>query len=137
MKEKNESFFFEGNNNQGILLCHGLTGSPKNMLELGKYLNKLGYTVSCPQYKGHGSESKKFLQTNVDMWFKDIVDEVDNLKEKVNGIYVMGLSMGGSFAIKVAQIYDVKALVTMNAPLIGLPLKEEFTKLNYESDDEE
>ncbi len=38
----------------------------------------------------------------------------------------MGLSMGGTFAVKIAETYDILGIVTMNAPLIGMPLKEKF-----------
>ena len=58
---KNNPFFLEGKNNQGVLLCHTLAGDPSQMLELGKMLNKNGYTVSCPLYKGHGGSYEDII----------------------------------------------------------------------------
>ncbi len=131
--EQQGSFYFEGINNLGILICHGLTRSPDEMRELGKYLNNLGYTVSCPQYRGHGTEESEFLNTGVEMWFEDTENAFLELESKVKGIYVMGLSMGGTFVVRLAQTYDILGLVTMNAPLIGFPLKEEYEKLKEKS----
>jgi len=119
-------FYFKGSNNLGILLCHGFTGSPDEMKELGRYLNKLGYTVSCPEYSGHGIDEANFLETDVHDWYKELNSAYDELEREVDGIYVMGLSMGGSFTVKIAEEREILGLVTMNAPIIALPLKEEF-----------
>jgi len=127
------SFYFQGNNNLGVLLCHGLTGAPDEMRELGEYLNNIGYTVSCPQYRGHGIDSDNFLNTSVDMWYEDLENAFLELTKKVNGVYVMGLSMGGAFTVRIAENHKILGLVTMNAPLIGLPLKERFEKMISET----
>ncbi len=37
-------FFFEGGRS-GVLLIHGLTGTPREMKMLGKGLNRAGFTV--------------------------------------------------------------------------------------------
>jgi carboxylesterase len=127
------SFYFQGNNNLGVLLCHGLTGAPDEMRELGEHLNNIGYTVSCPQYSGHGMDSDNFLNTSVDMWYEDLENAFLELSKKVNGVYIMGLSMGGTFTVRIAENHEILGLVTMNAPLIGLPLKERFEKMISET----
>jgi len=125
-------FYFEGTNTLGVLLCHGLTGAPDEMKELGEHLNKIGYTVSCPQYRGHGMDSDNFLNTSVEMWYEDLENAFLELSSKVKGVYVIGLSMGGAFTVKIAEEHNILGLITMNAPLIGLPLKERFEKLDSE-----
>jgi len=135
MNEREGKFYFKGANNLGILLCHGFTGSPDEMKELGRYLNKLGYTVSCPEYSGHGTNENKFFETDVHVWYSELESAFDELKKEVDGVYVIGLSMGGSFSAKLAEEREVQGLVTMNAPVIGLPLKEEFDDIvntNYD-----
>ena len=47
---KAESFFLEGKNNLGILLCHTLAGDPSQMTELGKKLNRLAHTNQIQLY---------------------------------------------------------------------------------------
>ncbi len=129
MDNMTESFYFKGTSNLGVLLCHGLTGAPKEMKELGKALNKEGYTVKCIEYSGHGSDKANFLNTNVKQWYKDLQNALNELKSEVKGIYVMGLSMGGTFTVKIAEDYDVLGVVTMNAPLISMPLKERLDSI--------
>ncbi|MBN2604761.1 MAG: alpha/beta fold hydrolase [Bacilli bacterium] len=132
---KDTSFYLEGTNHTGVLLCHGLGGTPSQMKELGIYLNKLGYTVSCPKYRGHGYTIDELVTTNVSEWYDDLVSGLVELQENTNGFYVMGISMGGSFAVKVAQYYDVLGLVTFNAPLIGFPLQEDILSMKSQRSD--
>ena len=137
MVKQQGSFYFEGSNDLGILLCPGLTRSPDDLREMGHYLNKLDYSVSCIQYRGHGTDSNEFNNTNVTMWYEDTESAFLELKNKVRGIYVLGHSMGGTFTVKLAQNHDVLGLVTLNAPLIGFPLKETYEKLEEETDNYE
>jgi carboxylesterase len=47
-------FLLEGGST-GILLIHGFTGSPPEMLLVGDYLNERDLTVSGPLLPGHGT----------------------------------------------------------------------------------
>ena len=135
MIKDNGNFHLAGYKDLGVLILHGLTGQIDEMRELARFLHDLGYSILIPQYRGHGTHSSEFLNTGVDMWYEDAKNGFEELSSHVSGVYVMGLSMGGSFSVKIAQSYPVKGLVTMNAPLVGLPLKEEFDVLNEANDD--
>ena len=52
--------FFQGGD-KAILLIHGYTGSPREMLWLGTQLHKAGYTVSIPRLPGHGTNKEDFI----------------------------------------------------------------------------
>jgi len=136
MEKEQGSFYLEGSSDFGILLCHGLTSSPNFLREIGIYLNNLGYTVSCPQYSGHGTDSTEFLNTEAVQWYKDCENALNELINKVKGIYLLGHSMGGTIAAKLAQNHNVLGLVTINAPLIGFPLKETYEELKKKVDDQ-
>ena len=41
----------------GVLLLHGLCGTPAEMRFVAMGLARAGYTVHCPQLAGHGSEN--------------------------------------------------------------------------------
>ncbi len=129
MENKKANIYLKGKNDLGILICHGLKGYPKQMEELSNYVNNLGYTVSCPQFSGHGTDQKNFSKTTVNDWYKDLEDAFLRLVKEVKGVYVMGLSMGGTFTVRIAETYNILGLVTMNAPLIGMPLKEKFDEM--------
>ena len=121
-----DSFILEGTNNLGVLLCHSLTGSPAQMRDLAKKLNKKGYTVSCPLYDGHGLEFKDVIESDAIKWYQTLETAFDELRTQVEGIYVIGMSIGGSFAVKLATMKDVKGLVTLNAPVIGFDLMSDL-----------
>lgn len=135
---KIDSFLLEGNNNKGVLLCHTLAGSPDEMRELGKKLNKRGYTVSCPLYSGHDKTFEHLITTQVTDWYKDVENAYDELREKVEEIYVVGMSIGGSFTVKIAQRRDVKAIITINAPILGFDIENDvfqFSKSGRTTDE--
>ena len=51
--DKSKPFFFQ-RGKVGVVLVHGFTGSPWEMLPVGEYLAALDITVSCKLLPGHG-----------------------------------------------------------------------------------
>ena len=45
---KDYSFYLQGSEEKGVLLVHGLTGTPSEMRFIGKQLHKMGFTVYAP-----------------------------------------------------------------------------------------
>lgn len=122
---KHDSFFLEGKLSKGVVLCHTLAGSPDQMREIAKQLNKKGYFVSCPLYKGHDLEFNELIKTQVTDWYQDVLTTYDELAKKVEKIYVVGMSIGGTFTVKLAQERDVAAIATINAPIIGFDIEND------------
>ena len=132
----NETFFLEGKNNLGVLLCHSLAGDPSQMKEIGKKLNKQGYSVMCPLYKGHGTDFMAIIKSGVHDWYKSVTDAYDELSKGVRGIYVIGMSIGGSFAVKLAEENDVLGLITLNAPIIGFDVESDVFSFRKNNNNE-
>lgn len=86
--------FFKGGE-QAVLLIHGYTGSPREMLWLGTQLHKAGYTVSIPRLPGHGTNKDDFMASSWKDWLRCVYDEYVNLSEEYATVFVGGLSMGG------------------------------------------
>lgn len=86
--------FFKGGE-QAVLLIHGYTGSPREMLWLGTQLHKAGYTVSIPRLPGHGTNKDDFMASSWKDWLRCVYDEYVNLAEECATVFVGGLSMGG------------------------------------------
>lgn len=86
--------FFQGGD-KAILLIHGYTGSPREMLWLGTQLHEVGYTVSIPRLPGHGTNKEDFIATSWKDWLRRVYDEYLDLSEAYQTVYVGGLSMGG------------------------------------------
>ena len=70
-------------------------------VQLGRFLQRGGYTSYAPQYEGHAAPPEEILQSSPFVWFKDALDGYDYLVEQgYDEIVVAGLSLGGDFALK-------------------------------------
>lgn len=108
-------FFQEGK--RAVLLLHGFTGNSSDVRQLGRFLQKKGYTSYAPQYEGHAAPPEEILKSSPYIWFKDVLDGYDYLVEQgYEEIAVAGLSLGGVFALKLSLNRHVKGIVTMCAP---------------------
>ncbi|MFA6231330.1 MAG: alpha/beta fold hydrolase [Rhodanobacter sp.] len=94
-------FFFEGGRS-GVLLIHGLTGTPMEMRLLGKGLNRAGFTVHGMQLAGHCGNVEDLLATGWHDWYASVEKAADEMLGKVDHLFVGGLSMGALLALKLA-----------------------------------
>jgi carboxylesterase len=94
-------FFFEGGRS-GVLLIHGLTGTPMEMKLLGKGLNRAGFTVHGMQLAGHCGNAEDLLATGWHDWYASVEKAADDMLGKVDHLFVGGLSMGALLALKLA-----------------------------------
>ncbi|MEO6076130.1 MAG: alpha/beta fold hydrolase [Dokdonella sp.] len=94
-------FFFEGGPS-GVLLIHGLTGTPNEMRVLGKGLNNAGFTVYGMQLAGHCGSVDDLLESNAEDWFASVQVAAQWLRERVEDLFVCGLSMGALLALRLA-----------------------------------
>jgi carboxylesterase len=115
---KTNAFFLEGNNGYSVLLCHPLAETPAMMLEFGKKLNKKGYTVSCPLLDGHGKSFFEMIDSDFEKWYENIETEFITLQNTTK-VFVCGMSIGGTLAVKIAEEYTPQGVATINAPVIG------------------
>lgn len=98
---KNAEYFLKGGR-AGILLIHGLTGTPKEMAILARGLNQFGFTVYGMQLAGHCGDEDDLLQTTWQDWYKTVELAANKLRESVDHLFVGGLSMGAILALKYA-----------------------------------
>jgi carboxylesterase len=106
----------------GAVLCHGFTGMPASLLEWGQALATAGLTVRIPRLPGHGT---RWQDANVATW-RDWYDELerafDDVRRRCERTYVMGLSMGGTVALRLAEERgsDIAGVVVVNPSLFTL-----------------
>lgn len=110
-----EPFFLRGGEN-GVLLVHGFTGSPAELLPLGEFLNRAGYTVLCVRLAGHGTNEKDLSRTTCDDWFNSVLDGYAMLKNFCEKIFVVGHSMGSLLSLKLAAVKKIEKLITLSPP---------------------
>lgn len=113
-----EHFFYQGSNNVACLLIHGFTGAPADLRRLGQELNQQGYTVSGPLLPGHGTNPKELAGTSWQDWYKAVEEEYQRLAREYKSVFVLGFSMGGLLAIKLAVNYRVAGLISLSTALI-------------------
>lgn len=98
---KSSEFFLPGGRD-GVLLIHGLTGTPAEMRFVGKGLHRAGYSVLGMQLAGHCGNEDDLLATGRRDWYRSVTEAADRLAGKVDRIFVGGLSMGALLALKLA-----------------------------------
>ncbi|WP_235579150.1 carboxylesterase [Pseudorhodoferax sp. Leaf274] len=90
---------------RGVLLIHGLTGTPNEMRLLAKGLNRAGFTVLAVQLAGHCGSVDDLLDSSWQDWLASARRGADKLCRLTGAqrIVVGGLSMGAVLALALAQ----------------------------------
>jgi carboxylesterase len=110
-----ESFAHDGGTT-GALLCHGFTGSPQSLRPWAEYLAEAGLSVRLPRLPGHGTTWQDLARTRWEDWYAEVDRAFDELQARCGEIFVMGLSMGGCLALRLAELRGgaVSGLVLVN-----------------------
>lgn len=112
-----EPFYFEGNE-IGILVSHGFTGTTHSVKPLGEAYHKAGYTVCGPRLKGHGTHYEDMETSTYQEWIQSVEEGYAWLKERCHTIFVVGLSMGGTLTLYMAENHpEIKGIVSINAAI--------------------
>ena len=121
-----ETFLLKGGAD-GVLLIHGFTGSPAELLLLGNFLNRAGYTVLGVRLAGHGTNELNLMQMTNEDWLNSVLDGYEILSGLCEKIFVVGHSMGGLLTLKLSYLRRVDKMVTLAAPMFidkNLPLND-------------
>ena len=110
-----EPFFLPGNDT-GILLVHGLTGTPKEMRPLGDYLAKKGYTVLGLRLPGHATNIMDLMHIQWQDWLQAVEDGYYQLQSTMRRTFIVGLSMGGILALSAAARLPVAGVAALSTP---------------------
>lgn len=97
------TFLLSGTNRTGILLLHGLTGSPVEMRPLGLGLWRAGFTVSAPLLAGHGADATALCATRWQDWRDSAAQALAELMQQVDSVFVAGICVGGLLGLHLAQ----------------------------------
>lgn len=103
----------------GALLCHGFTGTTQSMRPWAQHLHAAGLSVAAPRLPGHGTRWQDMNKTRWDDWFGELEKAFDDLRSRCGTVFVMGLSMGGTLSLRLAELRreQVAGLVVVNASL--------------------
>jgi carboxylesterase len=103
-------------NEVGILVLHGFTGSPKSMRPWAEALAAEGWTVRLPLLPGHGTTWQDMNLTTWEDWYAEVEKGLRDLQSRCSTVFVMGLSMGGSLTLRLAEQHgdSIAGIVLVN-----------------------
>lgn len=125
------AFALEGSGPDAVLLFHGFTATPNEVLGLGLALQKAGYSVFGPLLAGHGTHPRDLNRVRWQDWAQQAEQCFDDLalrsERKYRRIIVGGESNGGLTALHLAAARPQAAAVLAYAPALRLP----FSRLEH------
>lgn len=122
-----EAFALDGSGPNAVLLFHGFTATPNEVLGLGLALQQAGYSVYGPMLAGHGSHPRELNRTRWQDWTAQAEQAFDELTHNAQRSYrriiVGGESNGALIALYLAAARPEASAVLAYAPAIRLRLK--------------
>lgn len=92
----------------GVLLIHGLTGTPTEKKLIARRLNKYGFSVLCPRLAGHCGSEAELLATNWRDWADSAENAFTRLAEHMDVVFVGGLSAGAVLSLYLSHRHPDK-----------------------------
>jgi carboxylesterase len=101
MTFENQGYYVAGGRT-GVLLMHGLCGTPTEMRFVANGLARTGCTVYCPMLAGHGGTEADIKSTTWQDWYGSAERALDRLCKECDTVIVGGLSTGAVLALLLA-----------------------------------
>lgn len=101
----------------GLLLIHGLTASPWEVVEIGRRAYEKGFNAYGVRLAGHGTTLEDLDQRVYQDWIQSGLEGVDLIRHFADKIVICGLSMGGLTALYLAEAKKCDAVISLSAPL--------------------
>jgi carboxylesterase len=123
---------------RGALVLHGFTGNPQSMRGLALALADAGFTVEMPLLPGHGTQVEDMVDTRWSDWSAAVEAAYTELAARSDGVLVVGLSMGGTLSVWLAEHHPEIAALALVNPLIEPPADDaiEFIQAMIDGGDE-
>lgn len=98
----------------GCLIIHGYTGGPHEVEPVRQYLaERTDWIIRVPVLTGHGKELHLEEATH-EIWLQEAEEELKQLLQQCEKVFVIGFSMGGMIAAYLAANYPVDKLVLLS-----------------------
>lgn len=105
----------------GVLLVHGITGTPHSLRGLARAFAAAGLAVELPLLPGHGTSVDDMMATGWEDWSQAAELAYTELQSRCSRVVVAGLSMGGTIACWLtARHPEIAGLVVVN-PFVEPP----------------
>lgn len=112
-------YLLKGESSVGVVLIHGWSATPKQMLPIARAINKQGHTVSMPLLAGHGNVPEDLEHVAAEQWIEDAVKAADELRSlgSIQKIVFGGISMGGNLALLASQRTESDGIILIGTPV--------------------
>ena len=128
---ENRPFFLspENSNGQAVLLIHGFSASPREMLSLGKVLQENNFTVYGVRLPGHGTTPEDLANRKAEEWQTVVESGYQVLSDMNFEVSVAGLSTGALLSLGLALRHHPRKMILLSpflqlqhflAPFAGL-----------------
>ena len=101
-------FIHEEKSDRAIMLFHGLTGSPFEMKNFGKYLYENGFDVFGICLPGHGDLQSEIYTVKYTEWIDCASKNLEKLCEKYKEVFLGGLCLGAVISLYLGEKYGVE-----------------------------
>ncbi len=112
---------YKQNGPKAIILIHAFTGTPTDVLSVGRALERENYTVLMPTLDGHGHDDPdEIFKYGINDWVKNGQEAYQQLvNDGYTDISVFGLSLGGIIATDIMLNNIVRSYGTFSSPVIA------------------
>jgi len=104
-----------------VMLVHGAGDTPQTLRYLAEELHARGFTVRAPLLPGHGRALRQFAAVDAESWFEMVGAEFDRLAARHAWTGLVGLSMGGALAVRLAASRPAIPALALVAPYLAMP----------------
>jgi carboxylesterase len=105
----------------GVLLLHGGGDTPQVLSGLAHHLHASGFSVRVPLLAGHGRGLDAFARASAEGWYNDAATSLAEMRRRHEWVGVVGLSMGGALAIRLAAEQPAIPAMVLLAPYVAMP----------------
>lgn len=93
-------------NDKAILFVHGMPSSPATYIYYSDLAAEDGYDIITPLLPGFGTTNVDLHGQTFSGWYKYLSETYEMYRRLYDEFYVVGLSMGGSLTLKLAEDYS-------------------------------
>ncbi|MDR3501731.1 MAG: alpha/beta hydrolase [Legionella sp.] len=130
------------NSENAVLLIHGLSSSPLEMVSCAGALYKAGFSVRIPFYSTFGMNSQNHSQGVIEPWQKwreETHNDFMQMKKEYKKVFVVGLCMGAIIALDLAIEFEeeIAGLALLSTPFFydgwAMPWYQKFLPLIFKT----
>lgn len=116
----------------GVVVLHGLGGTPHSVLPITAAVHDAGYNTVAPTLPGHGTRPEDLVGLTWQEWLDAVLHVCDELSARSPaGVVIIGQSMGATLALAAAgERPFVRGVVAINA-VVGRPDPDATEHLEY------